>query len=60
MVKQLQHSSLNFSISRLVIVEPFGSDGVDLVDENDSGSFFFGHGKGISDHFGTISDIHLN
>ena len=59
MVKQLKHSSLYFSVSRFIVIESLGADCVDLVDEDNGGSFLFCHSKGISNHFRAISDVHL-
>lgn len=42
MVEQFQHGSLDLSISGFVIVESFGSDSIDLVDEYDGGRFLLG------------------
>ncbi len=35
LVEQLQHRSLDFSVSALFAVEAFRADGVELVDEDD-------------------------
>jgi len=37
MIKELQHGPLNFPVSRFIVIESFGSDGIDLVNENDGG-----------------------
>jgi len=60
MVKQLEHGPLHFSVSGLVVIESFGSDCIDFIDEDDRRLFFFSQGKGIPDHFGAVSDVHLN
>lgn len=60
MVKQLEHSSLNLSIARLIIIESLGADCVNFIDEDNSRLFLLGKSKGVSDHLGAVTDIHLN
>ena len=60
MVEQLQHGSLDFPVSRFIVVESLGADSVDFINEDDCGGFLFGHGKGISHHFGSVTDVHLD
>jgi hypothetical protein len=36
LVEQLQHGALHFAVAAQVAVEALGSDGVDLVDEDDA------------------------
>ena len=39
---------------------PFGSDGVQFIDEDDGRRLFFGQSEGVSDEFSAISDEHLH
>jgi hypothetical protein len=59
MVEQLQHGPLHFSISRLIVIEPFCPDSIDLVDKDDRRSLLLGKSKSVSDHFWTITNVHL-
>ncbi len=60
MVQKLKHSSLNFSVSWLIVIESLCTNGINFIDENDGGRFLFGKSKSVSDHFRSITDIHLH
>ena len=60
MVEKLDHSSLNLPISWLVVVKPLCADGIDFINEYNSGRFGFCQSEGISDHFWSISNVHLH
>lgn len=59
MVQKLEHSSLYFSVAWLIIVKSFCSDSINFINEDDCWGFFFGKGKSVSDHFWTVTDVHL-
>ena len=59
LVEQLQHGSLDLSLSGLLGVEPLGADGVQLVDEDDGRRLLLGQGERVSNEFGAVADEHL-
>ena len=49
LVEELEHGALHFSVAALFAVEALRADGVELVDEDDGGGFFFGEGEAVAD-----------
>ena len=60
LIKELEHSSLDFFLSSGVGVVSLGTDGVDFVDEDDGGWVFLCGLEKFSDKFGSISQILLD
>ena len=59
MVEQFQHSSLNLSISRFVIIKSFGSNCIDFINKDNRRSLLLCHSKCVSHHLWSVSNIHL-
>lgn len=60
MVQQFDHSSLHFSVTRFIVIESLCSHSVDFVNENDGRCFCLCQSEGISDHLGSITNVHLH
>ena len=60
LVEEFQHRALDFPVAALLAVEAFRAHGVELVDEDDGGGFFFGEGEAVADELGAVADEHLH
>lgn len=60
LIQQLQHSPLNLTITSFLTVKPLGTNGIQLIDKDDSWQLFLGQGKCVPYQFSTISDEHLH
>ena len=60
LIEQLQHGSLNLSVSSLLSVKSLGTDGVQLVNEDDGWSLLLGESEGVSDKLDSVSNKHLD
>ena len=60
LVEEFQHGALDLAIAALFGVEALGADGVELVDEDDGGGFFFGEGEAVAHQLGAVADEHLD
>jgi hypothetical protein len=59
LIEELEHGSLDLSISGFLRVETFCSDRVQLVDEDDRRGLLLGQSESVTDQLGAISDEHL-
>ncbi|BAS96398.1 Os06g0173450 [Oryza sativa Japonica Group] len=57
LVQQFQHSPLNFST--YIPVKPLSPNGINLINENDAGSFLLSKLKSIPNQLCSITDKHL-
>ena len=60
LVEQLEHGALDFAVAGFFAVEAFRAHGVELVDEDDAGGFFFGEREAVAHQFGAVADEHLH
>ena len=66
LTEKLKHGPLHLAITGLVTTEPLGTDGIDLVDEEDGTlagavlDLLLGQIEGIADELGTVADEHLH
>jgi len=56
LIQQLQQNPLNLSVGSGLSIESLGSDGVDLVDEDDGGSVLSSESEDVSDHSRTLQE----
>jgi len=54
--EQLHHRALNLGVARRLRVRPLGGDGVNLVDEDDSGLAFASELEQVTDESGALAD----
>ena len=59
LVQELKHCSVDLS-SLTLTSSSLGANGVQLVYEDDGWSLFSSQVEGVSDHFGTVTDVHLH
>ena len=60
LVEQLEHGALHLAVAVGVRVESLGSDGVDLIDEDDRGRLLLGQGERVPHELGAVADEHLH
>jgi len=60
LVQQLEENTLDFTIGTGLRVETFGSDGVDLIDEDYRGGVLSGHSEHVPDHARTFTEVLLH
>ena len=59
LVQKFQHSSMDLS-GLTFSGTSFGANSIKLIDENYCWGFFPGEIKSIFDHFGSVTDVHLD
>lgn len=60
LVKELQHRSLNFTITALLRVETLGTNSIQFVDEDDGGGLLFGKFESVPNQLRTVTNEHLH
>merc|ERR1719402_1060694 len=60
LVEEFQHCPLNLSFSAAVAVVPFSANGINFVDEDNTGTVLIGHPEQLSHQLGTVSEVLLD
>jgi hypothetical protein len=60
LVEKLQHGPLYFTVAALLAVETLGTNGIQLVDEDDRRGLLLGESEAVADKFGAVAYEHLH
>ena len=60
LVEEFEHRALDLPVAGFFAVEALRAHGVELVDEDDRGGFFFREGETVTDQLGAVADEHLD
>ena len=60
LVEEFEHRALDLAVAGFLAVEALRAHGVELVDEDDRGGFFFRKGEAVTHELGAVADEHLD